>query len=138
MPRRRVIILLLISVGLSVFAIYTYWSVSKKTDKFVENLKSSGQSVNNSNVLIEKVSRLVLLPKNEFPSIATINNLAQLQKESSFYDNARKGDILLIYFQARKAYIYDPVENIIINMGPVSVEKKSVDVSVVSSTTSTP
>ncbi len=83
-----------------------------------------------------------MLPKNEPPSIATINNIALLQKDSPFYKDAHNGDVLLIYFQAKKAYIYNPTENIIVNTGPVSVEKNLTDTQAaatisVSSTTST-
>ncbi len=138
-PKRRgkiLPILLLVSAGICVFAFYSYWSVSKKTDKIAENLQLNGQNVNNPSVLIEKVSRLILLPKDETPSVATINNVVQLQKSWSFYENARNGDVLLIYFQAKKAYIYDPVENIIVNMGSVDVAVATVRSA--SSTTSTP
>lgn len=144
MPRlgRITLILLLVSAALCIFAIYSYWSISKKTDTITENLKQSAQSTKNSKVLIDKVGRLILLPKNEPPSIATINNIALLQKDSPFYKDAHNGDVLLIYFQAKKAYIYNPTENIIVNTGPVSVEKNLTDTQAaatisVSSTTST-
>lgn len=140
------LILLVVSVALSVFGVYKYWSAVKKIDEIGKNLKQSAQSTKNSKILIDKINRLILLPKNEPPSIATINNVVQLQKQSSFYKDARNGDVLLIYFQAKKAFIYDPEQNIIVNTGPVFMEKNLTDVpavasistSSVSSTTSTP
>ncbi len=130
------LILLLASAIFFAFAFYTYWSVAQKADKISENNKQSSQLTKNSQALIEKVGRLILLPKNEPPSIATINNVAQLQKDQPFYKDARNGDVMLIYFQAKKAYIYNPEANVIVNVGPVLMEKVSTDVSV-SSTTST-
>jgi len=133
------LILLLISAIIFTFAVFRYWAVSKNVNTIGENIKQSAQSTNNLKILIDKVSRLILLPQNEAPSIATINNVAQLQKDSSFYKDARNGDVLLIYFQAKKAFIYDPEKNIIINTGPVFMEKTPTDVPAVStSTTSTP
>lgn len=133
------LVLLLASVALSIFAVYKYRLAAKKIDEIGKNLKQSAQSTSNSKVLIEKVSRLILLPQNELPSIATINNVVLLQKQSSFYKDARNGDMLLIYFQAKKAFIYDPEQNIIVNTGPVFMEKVATDVPVTpTSTTSTP
>src|SRR3990167_2931071 len=102
------LILLLISAIIFTFAVFRYWAVSKNVNTIGENIKQSAQRTNNLKILIDKVSRLILLPQNEAPSIATINNVAQLQKDSSFYKDARNGDVLLIYFQAKKAFIYDP------------------------------
>ncbi len=134
------LILLFISAGVFVWFFYNPASISwrtKKTDVISENLKQSSQITQNSKSLIEKAGQLILLPKNEDPSIATINNVALLQKDSPFYKNARNGNILLIYFQAKKAYIYDPEKNIIINVGPLILEKNPANVPAVPATPST-
>jgi len=105
-------------------------------NRIAEGALQNGQNTENPQALLDKISRLILLPQNERPSIATINNVAQLQKNWPFYENARNGDVLLIYFQAKKAYIYDPEKNMIINMG--SVDVMAAPVLSASSTTSTP
>ena len=133
MPSKRVIfVLLFIFAEVFTFAVFRYWAVSRNIDKTGENPKQSAQNANppadGSKILIEKVGRLILLPQNELPSIAAINNAVQLQKDSLFYKDARNGDMLLIYFQAKKAYIYNPEKNIIINTGPLILEKISTDI----------
>ena len=100
-------------------------------NRIAEGALQNGQNTENPQALLDKISRLILLPQNERPSIATINNVAQLQKNWPFYE-----DVLLIYFQAKKAYIYDPEKNMIINMG--SVDVMAAPVLSASSTTSTP
>lgn len=131
------LVLLLAAAIIFTFAIFRYWAVAKNIDKIGENIKQNEQNTSNSKVLIGKVGRLILLPKNEVPSIATINNVALLQKQSSFYKNARNGDILLIYFQEKKAFIYDGVEDVIVNVGPVVMEKQLTDTPVAGNVTTT-
>jgi hypothetical protein len=131
-------VLLFISAVVFVWSVYNLKIVYRKAGK-ISFSSSAPTGSGGSRALIEKVSRLILLPQGEVPSIATINNVAQLQKDSLFYKDARNGDMLLIYFQAKKAFIYDLEKNIIVNTGPVFMEKVSTDVPAVStSTTSTP
>jgi hypothetical protein len=72
--------------------------------------------------ITEKVSKLMLLPEGETPVLATINDAETLSKEQSFYVGSQNGDIVLVYKKALKAIIYSPTKNIIVNVGPVSVE----------------
>ena len=93
MPSKRVIfVLLFIFAEVFTFAVFRYWAVSRNIDKTGENPKQSAQNANppadGSKILIEKVGRLILLPQNELPSIAAINNAVQLQKDSLFYKDA--------------------------------------------------
>jgi len=74
--------------------------------------------------LVKLVSRHVLLPVGEEPKVATIVDIEKLRKDQPvFYENAKNGDRVLIYFIAQKAFIYDPVNDIVINVGPVLLEK---------------
>jgi heme/copper-type cytochrome/quinol oxidase subunit 2 len=72
--------------------------------------------------IVEKVGKLMLLPTGEIPAIATITDADTLSKEQVFYSGSENGDILLVYKKALKAIIYRPVQNVIINVGPVNVE----------------
>jgi len=74
--------------------------------------------------LIKLVGRHVLLPVGEEPKMATIVDAEKLRKDQpDFYANAKNGDEVLIYFISKKAFIYDPVNDIVINIGPVLLEK---------------
>lgn len=65
------------------------------------------------------VGKLMLLPADEVPLIATVADPAKLQGQA-FFENAKKGDKVLLYNVARKAILYDPVANKIINVAPLS------------------
>jgi hypothetical protein len=71
--------------------------------------------------LITKVSKLIVLPTGETPTVATVTDPEKLKKEQPFFNNASVGDKVLIYTGARKAYMYNPVTNKIIEVAPVNI-----------------
>jgi hypothetical protein len=75
---------------------------------------------------VEKISKLIILPADETPTIATVSDLEAL-KGQPFFADAKVGDIVLIYANAKKAILYDPVLNKIVNATSVGIgsgEKK--------------
>lgn len=69
--------------------------------------------------LVDKVSMHIVLPVGEIPTVATINDLEVL-KTQPFFMNAEVGDMLLVYEGARKAIIYSPSKDRIVEVGPVT------------------
>lgn len=69
--------------------------------------------------LIKKVSVLITLPK-EVPSVATVADKSKLS-DQSFFKNAENGDKVLIFTDAKKAYLYRPSSNRIIEVGPINI-----------------
>jgi len=69
--------------------------------------------------LIKKVSALITLPK-EVPSVATVADKSKLA-DQSFFKNAENGDKVLIFTEAKKAYLYRPSVNQIIEVGPINI-----------------
>lgn len=61
------------------------------------------------------------LPTDETPTVATVTNLAKLQGQA-FFAKAKKGDKVLIYSTAKKAYLYRPGTNEIIQQSEVEVD----------------
>ncbi len=70
--------------------------------------------------LTAKVGRLIVLPAGETPTIATVSDPAAL-KDQAFFANAQKGDKVLIYAQAKKAILYSPTLNKIIDVAPLNI-----------------
>jgi hypothetical protein len=70
-------------------------------------------------LLIEKVGSLTELP-NEEPTIATVRDVSKLQNQS-FFKNAQTGDKVLIFTQAKKAVLYRPSTEKIIEIAPVNL-----------------
>ena len=70
--------------------------------------------------LISRVGTLILLPQDEQPTIATVADPEKL-KAQPFFAKSKRGDRVLIYTNARKAILYDPVANKIIEVAPVTI-----------------
>jgi cell division protein FtsB len=73
--------------------------------------------------LTEKVGNLVVLP-NETPTLATVNDPAKL-KDQAFFAQAEKGDKVLIFTQAKRAILYRPSTNKVIESAPVNIGDSS-------------
>lgn len=71
------------------------------------------------NQVITAVGKLIVLPTEEQPTLATVSDPEKL-KDQSFFKNALKGDQVLIYTTARKAILYRPSANKIIEVAPVN------------------
>jgi hypothetical protein len=90
---------------------------------------SSRQAANNPNALAKQelagvtaaVGKLMVLPTNETPSLATVTDKNTLDKTQSFFASAENGDKLLIYAQAMKAILYRPSTNKIIEVAPIDL-----------------
>lgn len=70
--------------------------------------------------LISEVSNLIVLPENETPTIATVSDPEKLAGQA-FFANAKKGFKVLIYTEAKKAILYDPVAKKIIEVAPINI-----------------
>ena len=68
--------------------------------------------------IISKVSKLILLPTGENPTVMTVTDKEKLSGQE-FFTNAKNGDRVLIYEKAKKAFLYDPIADKIIEVGPV-------------------
>jgi len=73
--------------------------------------------------IVEKVKRLMILPDNELPQMAEIRDAALAAKEQPFYTGAQNGDKILVYLTTRKAIIYSPARDLIVNVGPVYMDE---------------
>jgi hypothetical protein len=69
--------------------------------------------------LIEAVSKLTDLPDEE-PTIATVRDVNELEGQS-FFQNAQNGDKVLIFTKAKKAILYRPSTNKVIEIAPVTL-----------------
>lgn len=70
--------------------------------------------------LVARVSRLIILPTDEVPTVATVSDPEAL-KDQAFFAQAQKGDKVLIYTTAKKAVLYSPTLNRIVEVAPVNI-----------------
>lgn len=74
----------------------------------------------NTTDTLAKVGVHVLIPTNEMPTIATVSDKKDL-KGQKFFTEAENGDILLVYNQTKKAILYRPSIDKVINITTVNV-----------------
>lgn len=109
-PRILLIILLLVTV----VAIYYY-------NQF-KTLSQDPNKVGQQKVtaLVEKIGKLIELPKGETPILATISDMGPLAG-NPFFANAKLGYQVLFFAAARQAYLYDPEKNVIVEVASLNI-----------------
>lgn len=70
--------------------------------------------------LVAEVGKLVELPQGEDPTVATVTDVNKL-KDQPFFQKAKNGDKVLIYTNARKAYLYSPTLKKILDVAPINL-----------------
>lgn len=84
--------------------------------------KSTTDTTNNTQKLVDdvvhKVGMLIVLPEGETPTLATVTNLDAL-KGQIFFADAQLGDKVLMYANAKKAILYNPNINKVVNIAPI-------------------
>ena len=107
-----VLLLLVVLVVVGGLAIYYYRAAQS----------NAPQSNNQANIvaLVAKVGQLIVLPQGETPTVATVVD-PNVLKSQPFFANAAKGDLVLIYTAAKKAILYDPSVNKIVEVAPVTI-----------------
>ena len=104
----------LVALGLGAL-IYGYID-AKKDIKRLSNPTEAGKIEKTE--LVAKVSQLIELPKGEEPTLATVQDVKKLQSQA-FFKNAQNGDKVLIYTQSKRAILYRPSTNKVIESAPV-------------------
>ena len=81
---------------------------------------AQADAANQVKKIVADVGRVIVLPQNETPTVATVSDLAPL-KGQPFFSNAALGDQVLIYTAARKVILWRPGEGKIIEVAPLTV-----------------
>lgn len=113
-------VVVVISLGLAVY-FYTQNVELKKNPQLI------GQE--RANKILEKVSSIIVVPSDEQPTVAEVTDPNLLQ-EHPFLATAKKGDFVIIYPKAKKAYLYDPLAHKIIDVGSVTNQSPTIENSV--------
>ena len=101
-----------------------YFMKYQKAEQQIYQLTSEEgkQEVNQREIeaIVEKVSKHIILPENETPTVATIEDIDALVQQQSFFVGAQNGDKVLIY--SNKAIVYNPERDVLVNVGPVYIQ----------------
>jgi len=74
--------------------------------------------------ILSAVSRHILIPQDQEFSILTIDDPEAVAKNQAFFLGASKGDKLILL--PSKAILYNPKEDILINVGPIYFDNQNV------------
>ena len=86
------------------------------------NLKNNPQKIAQEEAtdLVNRLGKLIVLPEGEQPTVATVNDLGPL-KSQPFFAKAKLGDKVFIFTQSKKAILYDPISNKIVEIAPLNI-----------------
>lgn len=104
-------IITIFALGLAVFMYFQIMQMRKSPQ---------AAAIKETKEVVAKVSKLVALPADETPTIATVSDPEAL-KDQAFFKNALKGDKVLIYTNAKKAILYSVTTDKILDIAPLNI-----------------
>lgn len=113
-----VLLIVLILVGIAGYFYNRYRKPGNQVARISANPADEVKSV------VGAVSRLMELPADEEPTVATVADIEKLRNQA-FFTKAQNGDKVLIYNNAKKAILYRPGDNKIIDVAPVTVTQNN-------------
>lgn len=113
-----IMVILVLAFGATLYFYLQYRKVQTDYLKLSANPQEAFRMENQN--MVEKIRSLIVLPEDEEPTVAIVDNLERL-KDQPFFKNAKVGDRVFIFNNAKKAILYDPIANKIIEVGPVNV-----------------
>jgi hypothetical protein len=124
MPKKLAILSLLglvVIIGILAYAVRANRE-SQQLKAQLEELQKNPQEANEEEVnqLVEQVGKLIVLPEDEKPTVATVSDKEKL-KETTFFSKAENGDKVLIYVNAKKAILYRPSSQKIIEVATINL-----------------
>lgn len=105
----------LLGAGLSAYLLYQY----AQTYLFNTSVTKAVLNKNEMKKLVDEIGKIAKLPQREEPSIATVTDINKLRDQPVFADS-KNGDRVLLYTNAQKVVIYDPISRKIINIAPLT------------------
>ena len=107
------ILLSLIAVGGGTAGVYYY-------GKYQQALVKAKDPKIDVKELIARIGKLIDLPTDEEPTVATVTNADQITQQP-FFVKAKNGDRVIIYTNARLAILFDDNAGKIMNVGTINV-----------------
>ncbi len=114
---KKILIAVFLVLIASIPSFYFYNQYQK-----AQSLLKNPNQVNKDEIksLVSKVGKLIELPQGEDPTVATVSDPSKL-KDQPFFAKAQNGDKVLIYTNAKKAILYRPSINKIIEVAPINL-----------------
>lgn len=119
MRNPKALFILLVVVG--VIAVYIFLQY-QRTQSELEKLRVNPKELAaiETKKVVSQVSKLMVLPQKETPTLATVTDVNKL-KTQPFFARAQNGDKVLIYAQDKKAILYRTSINKIIEVASINI-----------------
>lgn len=116
------IILILALAGAAGWSYYKYYLAQQEISRLSTQAGREQVALEEGEKLISAVRKHMVLPDDEKPTIASVTDAESLKKDQPFFGSAANGDKVLVYAKARKAIIYSPTKDVIVNVGSVAID----------------
>lgn len=97
-----------------------WWAFNTQSSDDLSNLSANaGEKLTDSQVqtVIARVSKFMVVPSYEKPSVVVLRNVAELAAQQPFYRDAKDGDVLIVY--STRAIVYDVKANKLVSVSPI-------------------
>lgn len=111
-------ILITLLIGLGAGGTYYYYGKYQAAQFALDNPDLTAQ--NEVKNLTDKLGKLIELPSDEEPTVATVLDQDKL-KDQAFFSSAKNGDKVIIYTKKKMAILYRESDNKIIEVAPLSL-----------------
>ncbi len=120
-PSKLIVLLVILILGALAAGLLFVLNDRNHLKKEVSKLSQSQVSaVDEAKQLSTAVGKLIELPVDETPTIATVVDAAKV-KTQPFFTNAQNGDKVLLYSKSSKAILYRQSTNKIIEVAPINI-----------------
>jgi hypothetical protein len=115
--KKNILIILLIIAIFGLYGSFYFYNKYKELSTDANTL-----AIKETERLVGLLSKLMELPTEETPTIATISDKEKL-KNQDFFAQAENGDVLFAYTTSMKAILYRPSSNKIVNVAPITINQ---------------
>ena len=109
-------------MGFAGWSFFKYQQAQEQVDQLSNPEAQEEAIAKEREEILAKVGKLMILPEDEEPTIATVTDAEVLSQYQPFFRKASDGDKVILYVQSGKSIIYSPDKNIIVNVGTISVQ----------------
>lgn len=114
-----IIVTVLVALGATGYLGWLYYDAKVEVRRLTQDPQAAANIAFTETV--NKIGKLMLLPEDETPTLATITDVEKL-KEQPFFAKSANEDKVLIYTKNKLAILYRPSDNKIIAVGTVNLE----------------
>lgn len=112
-----IIVIAILIVG-GVGSGYFFYTKFQETNKILNNPDEIAKK--DEKAIIDKIKVLVDVPNDETPSVATVLDVEKL-KDQAFFARAQNGDKVIVYSNAKRAILFRPSTNKVIEVSSISL-----------------